>query len=44
MTAASVSCGKIWRCPTKKYAGLMPSEICRRHGISEASFYNWKAK
>ena len=25
-------------------AGLKTSDLCRRHGISEATFYNWKAK
>jgi putative transposase len=25
-------------------AGAKTSEVCRRHGISEATFYNWKAK
>ncbi|MFV8529294.1 IS3 family transposase, partial [Ralstonia pseudosolanacearum] len=25
-------------------AGLKPSELCRKHGISEATYYNWKAK
>ncbi len=25
-------------------AGTKTKELCRRHGISEATFYNWKAK
>lgn len=25
-------------------AGLKTAEICRQSGISEATFYNWKAK
>jgi len=25
-------------------AGAETKEICRRHGISPATFYNWKAK
>lgn len=25
-------------------AGAKTSELCRSHGISEATFYNWKAK
>ena len=28
----------------KQEAGLKVSEICRTHGISDATFYNWKAK
>ncbi|MPW24053.1 transposase [Paraburkholderia sp. CNPSo 3157] len=25
-------------------AGLKPAELCRKHGISEATYDNWKAK
>ncbi|MGC8209226.1 transposase [Ralstonia pseudosolanacearum] len=25
-------------------AGLKLAELCRKHGISEAIYYNWKAK
>lgn len=25
-------------------AGLKPAELCRKYGISEATYYNWKAK
>ncbi|WP_337688488.1 transposase [Mycetohabitans sp. B46] len=25
-------------------AGLKPTELCRKHGILEATYYNWKAK
>jgi len=25
-------------------AGLKTVEVCRRHGVSEATFYKWKAK
>ena len=24
--------------------GIKVSEICRKHGISDATFYNWKSK
>ncbi len=24
--------------------GLKTGDVCRRHGISEATFYNWKSK
>jgi putative transposase len=24
-------------------AGMRTADLCRKHGISEASFYNWKA-
>jgi len=25
-------------------AGMKPAELCRKYGISEATWYNWKAK
>ncbi len=25
-------------------AGMIVKEICRKHGISDATFYNWKSK
>ena len=25
-------------------AGLKTKDLCRKHGISDATFYNWKAK
>jgi putative transposase len=25
-------------------AGAKTADVCRRHGISDATFYNWKAK
>ena len=25
-------------------AGMATAEVCRRHGISSATFYNWKSK
>ena len=25
-------------------AGLKVAEICRKHGISDATYYNWKSK
>jgi putative transposase len=29
---------------TEHEAGMKTADLCRKHGISEASFYNWKAK
>lgn len=25
-------------------AGMPPVELCRKHGVSQATYYNWKAK
>lgn len=25
-------------------AGVKTADLCRKHGISDATFYNWKAK
>ena len=25
-------------------AGVKTADLCRKHGVSEATFYNWKAK
>ncbi|VVG73941.1 transposase [Pandoraea apista] len=25
-------------------AGLKPAELCRKYGVSEATYYHWKAK
>ena len=25
-------------------AGIQVKEICRKHGISDATYYNWKSK
>ena len=31
----------IWR---KQEAGTSTADVCRKHGISRATFYKWKAK
>lgn len=28
----------------KHHVGLSAAELCRKHGISDATFYNWRAK
>jgi putative transposase len=28
----------------EKEAGYTVSDLCRKHGISEATYYNWKSK
>ena len=30
--------------PKQQEAGIPTKEICRQHGISEATFYNWKSR
>ncbi|GGD55952.1 transposase [Aurantiacibacter arachoides] len=29
---------------TEQEAGMPTAEVCRRHGISSATFYKWKSK
>ena len=33
-----------FRVIARKEAGLSTSDVCRKHGISSATFYKWKAK
>lgn len=35
---------KLLRCFPSTEAGLKTKELCRKHGISDATFYKWKAK
>lgn len=30
--------------PKEHEAGVKTSDLCRKHGISEVTFYNWKSK
>ncbi len=30
--------------PREQKAGGKTADVCRRHGVSEATFYKWKAK
>jgi putative transposase len=35
---------QIIRVLKEQEAGMKTADLCRKHGISEATFYNWKAK
>jgi putative transposase len=35
---------QIIRVLKEQEAGMATAEVCRRHGISPATFYNWKSK
>ena len=35
---------QIIRILREQEAGVKTQEVCRRHGMSEATFYKWKAK
>ena len=30
--------------PNEAEAGARTADLCRKHGMSDATFYNWKAK
>ena len=30
--------------PSEAEAGMKVKDVCRKHGISDATYYNWKAK
>jgi Transposase len=37
--------GRADHCDPKEHeAGVKTADLCREHGISKASFYNWKAE
>ncbi len=36
--------GVIGTALTEHQAGLSAAELCRKHGISDATFYNWRSK
>ncbi len=36
--------GQIIAVLKEQEAGAKVADLCRKHGISEATFYNWKAK
>ena len=44
MKAKRFSEGQIIGVLKEAEAGAKTKDLCRRHGISEATFYNWKAK
>jgi len=44
MKASRFSEEQIIAVPREHEAGAKTAEVCRRHGISDATFYKWKAK
>ena len=36
--------GRADHCGAARAGGLSTAEVCRKHGISTATFYGWKAK
>ena len=44
MKKSQLSESQIIKIIASQEIGLSVSEICREHGISQATFYNWKSK
>ena len=44
MTGSSVTANQIVGIIREYEAGANASDLCRRHGMSDATFYKWKAK
>ena len=44
MKKSQLSESQIIKIIASQESGLSVSEICREHGISQATFYNWKSK
>jgi putative transposase len=44
MKKSQLSESQIIKIIASQESGLSVAEICREHGISQATFYNWKSK
>ena len=44
MKRSRLSDAQIIGIQTEHQAGMSASDLCRKHGISDATFYNWRRK